>query len=346
MKRMNRAVARILTGGAFVVAAAFAVSSAFAQQAGQPGQGQGQPPRPPNMRPGLVAPRPPPHAAPRDFGHAPPSDRPYPGTPEAPVLRADGQGEPAHVATAHGVPGHEPGHGEPGHNELGRDPEGVAEIDADSHGNGDVEHAGHGEHGEHGAPKGINWFDFGNKEQPPFGAMIINFVILMAMYVALGKKPIAEALKSRRATIAKEIEEAQKMRKEAEARALVYQEKLKHLEAEVKETREALIEAGKNERDRIVKDAEEKATRLEKDALFLVEQEVKQMRVDLTREAVEIAVAAAEELLKKRVTPVDQERLAEDYLAELAMKTKTTGSIPPSRNTPAAAAPAPQGGQS
>jgi F0F1-type ATP synthase membrane subunit b/b' len=195
---------------------------------------------------------------------------------------------------------------------------------------------------EHGPPKAINWFDFSNKEQPPYGAMLINFAILMALYVGLGKKPVAEALKNRRASVAKEIEEAQKMRHEAEERAAKYQEKLRHLEEELKDTRAALVEAGKADRDRIVREAEEKATRMEKDALFLVEQEVKQMRADLTREAVEIAVTAAEELLKKRVTSADQERLAEDYLAELAAKTKASASIPAPRSV---APQAPQGGQ-
>jgi F0F1-type ATP synthase membrane subunit b/b' len=188
------------------------------------------------------------------------------------------------------------------------------------------EHAEAG--GEEHAPKPINWFDFSNSEQAPYGAMLINFVILMAMYYSLGKKPVAQALKDRRASIAKEIEEADKIRKEAEARAVVYQEKLKNLEAELKETRAALVEAGKTERARIVREAEEKAARMEKDAAFLVEQEVKQLRVDLTREAVEMAVAAAEDLLKKRVAPADQERLAEDYLTQLAKNKPSTPSIP------------------
>jgi hypothetical protein len=56
---------------------------------------------------------------------------------------------------------------------------------------------------------------------------------------------------------------------------------------------------------------------MRRDAEFLVEQEVKQIRADLWRGTVEAAVTAAEELLKKRVTPADQERLAEDYLADL-----------------------------
>jgi len=169
-------------------------------------------------------------------------------------------------------------------------------------------------------PKPINWFDFSNHEQPAYGAMLLNFALLMAMYYALGKKPVAEALKNRRAGIAKEIEEAARMRDEAEARAAKYQDKLKHLESELKEARETLKAAGEADRDRIVREAEEKATRMDRDAKFLVEQETKQMSVELTRAAVEMAMTAAEEILRKRITPADQERLAEDYLSQISKR--------------------------
>jgi F0F1-type ATP synthase membrane subunit b/b' len=58
---------------------------------------------------------------------------------------------------------------------------------------------------------------------------------------------------------------------------------------------------------------------MQKDAAFLLEQEVKQMRLDLQRETVDLAVAAAGELLKKRVTPEDQERMAEEFLKTLTL---------------------------
>jgi F0F1-type ATP synthase membrane subunit b/b' len=61
---------------------------------------------------------------------------------------------------------------------------------------------------------------------------------------------------------------------------------------------------------------------MRKDAKFLVEQELKQIRGDLWREAVDMAVRAAEDLLKLRVTPADQERLAEEYLADLGTRSK------------------------
>lgn len=176
-----------------------------------------------------------------------------------------------------------------------------------------------GGHGDHG-PKPINWFDFSNKEQPPYAALAINFVILIAIYVRFGKKPLAEALTKRRDEIAKEIEEAQRIKREAEARAAMYQDKLGKLEQELVEARQALVEAGKGERDRIIREAEEKAVRMTKDAEFLIEQEIRQMKVDLQRSTVELAVTAAEELLRKRITPSDQERLAEEYLADIGTR--------------------------
>jgi F0F1-type ATP synthase membrane subunit b/b' len=63
---------------------------------------------------------------------------------------------------------------------------------------------------------------------------------------------------------------------------------------------------------------------MQKDAAFLLEQEAMQMRLDLQREAVLAALAAAEELLKTRVNQGDQERLAEEFLAKLE-ETAPTG---------------------
>jgi len=193
---------------------------------------------------------------------------------------------------------------------------------------GQHETAAHAEEAAHGQaapeseePAPINWVEFG-RETPPFIAMIVNFGILVAGYYLIGKKPIAAALQNRRSAIAKEIEDAEQMRREAEARAKTYQAKLDRLDEEMRTAREALVRAGEAERDRIVAEAEENAERMRKDAEFLVEQEIKQIRQDLWREAVEGAVAAAEELLKKRVTSADQERLAEDYLADLGGKAK------------------------
>lgn len=196
---------------------------------------------------------------------------------------------------------------------LERPPPGVHAVETPDH--------------EEEAPAPINWTQFGT-ETPPYIAMLVNFGILVAGYYLLGRKPIAAGLQSRRDRIAKEIEEAQKMRHEAEERAKFYQVKLEKVTEEVRIAREGLVRAGEAERDRIVQEAEAKGERMKRDAQFLVEQELKQIRVDLQRETVETAIAAAEELLKKRVTMADQERLAEDYLADLGGKAPRTSIAP------------------
>jgi F-type H+-transporting ATPase subunit b len=173
-------------------------------------------------------------------------------------------------------------------------------------------------------PAPMNWTEFGGRT-PPYVAMLINFAVLAAAYYLLGKKGVTDGLQSRRDHIAKDIEEAQRMKHEAEERAKVYQEKLATLESEMRTARDSLLRAGEAEQERIVKEAEAKAERMRKDAEFLVEQELKQIRGDLLREAVEAAVRTAEDLLKARITPADHDRLAEDYLADLARSKTAAG---------------------
>jgi F-type H+-transporting ATPase subunit b len=180
-------------------------------------------------------------------------------------------------------------------------------------------------HEEEG-PKPINWFDFGNKEQPPYLAAFVNFAILVGAYAYYGKRPVAAALQGRREQVSKQIEEAQKIKHEAEARSKQYEAKLEALNDELATTRATLVAAGVSEKARIVRDAEEKAARMQKDALFQLDQERKQMHADLQRETVAVALAAAESLLRNKLTQADQERVAEEFLATLV----------PSKNAPSA----------
>lgn len=185
-----------------------------------------------------------------------------------------------------------------------------------------MEGPGHGEGHEHAeaeehGPEGMNWTDFSNHEKPPYLAAVINFAILVAIYVYFGKKPIADALKGRRNEVAKQIEEAQQIKREAEGRAKQYASKLGELNDELTRTRATLVASGVAEKARIVREAEEKAARMQKDALFMLEQERKQVRLDLQRETVLAALAEAEGLLRTKLTQADQERVAEEFLATL-----------------------------
>ncbi len=159
-------------------------------------------------------------------------------------------------------------------------------------------------------------------EPPPFAASVLNFLILVGLLVKFGKKPLAEALVSRKATIMRDIDTATQLREEAEGRLDDYQQKLDNLETTLEEFRADFASRTEHEQKRLLAEAEERRVRMMKDAELRVEQELKEARAQLLKEAVENAVRAAEQLLTSKVGAPDQDRLADDYLAGIATSMK------------------------
>ncbi len=194
---------------------------------------------------------------------------------------------------------------------------------------GGLQNAAHGAehgaaHGGHHGPAAFNLADFDNKETTPFAALLINFAVLIGLYVWLGKKPIADGLKQRRIDIAKHIDEADALLKASEARLAEYNARLENVGHDAKKATLTLEDSGRGERDRLVREAEERAVRMQKDAAFLVEQEGKHVRQQLVHETAEAAVARAMELLTQKVTKEDHQRLADEFLENLSKRPAVT----------------------
>jgi F0F1-type ATP synthase membrane subunit b/b' len=184
---------------------------------------------------------------------------------------------------------------------------------------GEVHEEAHGgEHGEHG------W------DTTALVASFVNFAILIGVFVYLFKDKLNTFLRQRKAEVADALNEAAKLKAEAEAKHKEYTERMAKLDQELAQIKQDVIAAGLKERDRIMAEAEHKAARMRQEAQFLVEQQVKQLRSELAREAIDGAVAAAEALLLKTTTSYDQQRLAQDYLNALSSNQgeKKTPSIP------------------
>ena len=200
------------------------------------------------------------------------------------------------------------------------------------------EHAGPGgEHKKHehdhtiGMPEHFNFADLdrykkqkeevaaGTREAAttPYLYVLINALVLFAIYYYAGKKPIGDGLKARRDLVAKELDEAAKIKAEAKAKLDEYTERLEKLDQELDRMKQELVLAGEKDRDRMVKEAEEKAERMRKDAQFLLDQELKQLRVDLLKYTVDAASGAAEKVLASKLSAADHDRLADEYLAQL-----------------------------
>lgn len=150
-----------------------------------------------------------------------------------------------------------------------------------------------------------------------FQGTLVNFGALVLLIAWVIRKKGNPALAERRRQVEAELEEAQRLRAEAEKRHMETATRLEKLDQEMVQIRAEMIKAGEAERDRIVAQAEEKAARMRKDTRFLIEQQMKQLREDLIREAANAAVLAAQDLLQESTTDSDQDRLAEAYLARL-----------------------------
>jgi len=174
------------------------------------------------------------------------------------------------------------------------------------------EEIGHGAHDGHGE------LTFrGLLSSPDFQGTLVNFGALILLFAWVIRKKGNPALAERRKQVEAELEEAKRLRAEAEKRHMETATRLEKLDQEMVQIRGEMIKAGEAERDRIVAQAEEKAARMRRDASFLIEQQIKQLREDLTREAASAAVSAAQDLLQKSTTDSDQDRLAEAYLERL-----------------------------
>jgi F-type H+-transporting ATPase subunit b len=200
--------------------------------------------------------------------------------------------------------------------EHGHDGEHNGEHAEGEHAEGDHAEGAHaeGHEGGHGEAHGI--------DVPYMAATVFNFVIWLGIVVFIFRKPLGTFLTNRRVHVVEGLEEAKRLKAEADQKHKEYSERLAHLDEELEKLRKEMIQAGEAERDRIIAEAETRAARMRRDANFVVEQQMKQLRTDLTNEAIVNAVFAAERVLREHTKENDQERLAKDYLAKLEAKVK------------------------
>lgn len=151
---------------------------------------------------------------------------------------------------------------------------------------------------------------------------LVNFAIWLALLVYFVRTRAPGFLATRRASLVEGLEEARRMKEEAERKVEEYSARIDNLDAELDKMRAEMKQGGLSERDRIVKDAAARAEKMHDEAKFLVQQQIKTLREELTREAIEAAIGAAEKILREKAG-ADQERLATEYLGQLDRQLKS-----------------------
>jgi F-type H+-transporting ATPase subunit b len=143
---------------------------------------------------------------------------------------------------------------------------------------------------------------------------------------ALARKPIQSFFAQRRTRILEEMASASDFLKQTEERYAQWQRKLVDLDSELEEIRGTARQRAEEEREQILADARAAAERIRRDAAAGAEQELRRAQSELRREASELAVELAANLLRDRVQDDDRSRLMDEFISSVEQSPSPGGS--------------------
>ena len=145
----------------------------------------------------------------------------------------------------------------------------------------------------------------------------VNLLLLVAALVYFARTPVRNYLASRRTGIESDLQHADQLLRDAEGRLAEWNARAARLEGEVDEIKRFARESAEQEGARIVADARASAERIRRDAASAVEREGARARTRLRAETAELAVVAAESILKDQVQAADGDRLFDEFLTRI-----------------------------
>lgn len=169
------------------------------------------------------------------------------------------------------------------------------------------EHAAEGEHHDQsigGMIKGMAW-------------PVANFIVFVGVLNYFFKKPLADYLASRGATIRKDLVEAAELKSAATTQLAQIEQKLQALPGEISALRTRGAEEIAAEEQRIAAAAVADRERLLEQTRREIDLQVRLAKKEIIEHAADLSVQLATERIKKDVTPADQDRLVDRYLQQV-----------------------------
>jgi F-type H+-transporting ATPase subunit b len=150
---------------------------------------------------------------------------------------------------------------------------------------------------------------------------LVGLIMFFALVIWLkAPKRLAESLDTRSGKIREELEEARRLREEAQELLADYQRKRREAEKEA----EAIIAAGKREADLLAEESARKIAEFLERRTALAEQKIAQAEIqamaDIRALAVNIAVAASESIIRDKVSGSISDDLIAKSIAEVKAK--------------------------
>lgn len=146
---------------------------------------------------------------------------------------------------------------------------------------------------------------------------VLNTVALLALLVYFLKKPLVSYFKDRTAQIEKDLADAREQRAQAERTIREYEVKIAGMEEELGRMKAELAKSAEGEKRKVLLNADRMAEGIVEAAKIAAQQEVRKVRASLQNEAVDLAVATAEAIIKEKIGPEDHKKMVDDYLARI-----------------------------
>ena len=147
---------------------------------------------------------------------------------------------------------------------------------------------------------------------------VVNFAIFLGFLLWWVGPMAKEYFQSKREELLEELEEAKRMREEAEARVEEYNAKLEAFESKRQELLEEYHEQGEREKERLIEEAKEQVEKMREDARRTIEQEKKKAIANIEEDAVEMAVEIARKQARDELDQSTHHTLIESFVSNLA----------------------------
>ena len=146
----------------------------------------------------------------------------------------------------------------------------------------------------------------------------VSLVIFLGLALWMGLSQILGALDQRAERIRTEIEEAEKLREDAQKTLAEYKRKQRDALTEAEEIVQNADASAKRMRERAEKEAEESIQRREQQAMEKIEQAEAQAVAEVRHRAVEVATAAAAELIAKSIDKDKADEMVRESIDRLS----------------------------
>ncbi len=155
----------------------------------------------------------------------------------------------------------------------------------------------------------LNWTDFAYRT--------VAIVIVVGILVKLLRKPVANFLNSRREEIQRLLAELEAKTAEAKSEHARVQTRLASLEEETRRIVDGLIAEGEAEKKKIIEAAHREADYIQQQSQIAIQQDLQAARDSLKDEVAELSVAAAQDLIRKKIKAEDQQRLLSEFMTKV-----------------------------